>query len=41
MRELFFVERGGDGYIVALRGCPQEGRTDPNPLPETNPEIQA
>jgi len=38
---MYYVERNSDGAIVALYGLPQEGLTDPEPLPETDPEIAA
>ena len=38
---LYYVERNSDGAIVALYGLPQEGRTDPEPLPDTDPEVAA
>jgi len=38
---LYYVERNSDGAIVALYGLPQEGRTDLEPLPETDPEVAA
>ena len=38
---LYYVERNSDGAIVALYGLPQEGLTDPEPLPETDPEVAA
>ena len=38
---LYYVERDGSGAIIALYANPQEGRTDPQPLPDTDPEVAA
>jgi len=38
---LYYVERDGSGAIIALYANPQEGRTDPEPLPDTDPEVSA
>ena len=38
---MYYVERNGDGAIIALYANPQEGRTDPEPLPDTAPEVSA
>jgi len=38
---LYYVERDGSGAIIALYANPQEGRTDPEPLPDTAPEVAA
>ena len=38
---LYYVERDGSGAIIALYANPQEGRTDPEPLPDTDPEVAA
>jgi hypothetical protein len=40
MTEMFYVERQ-NGRIVALYGAPQPGQTEPDPLPETDTEVQA
>lgn len=38
---MYYVERNNGGAIVALYANPQEGRTDPEPLSDTDPEVQA
>jgi len=38
---LYYAERDGSGAIIALYANPQEGRTDPEPLPDTAPEVAA
>lgn len=38
---LYYVERNSSGAIIALYANPQEGRTDPEPLPDTDPEVAA
>jgi len=38
---MYYVERNSSGAIIALYANPQEGRTDPEPLPETDPEVAA
>lgn len=37
---MYYAERA-NGAITAIYANPQEGRTDPDPLPETDPEVQA
>lgn len=37
---MYYVERA-NGAITAIYANPQEGRTDPGPLPEADPEVQA
>lgn len=37
---MYYAERA-NGAIIAVYANPQEGRTDPDPLPETDPEAQA
>lgn len=41
MSEVYYVERDGNGAVVAVYGMPQPGITDPEPLPETAPEVAA
>lgn len=41
MSEVYYVERDGNGAVVAVCGMPQPGITDPEPLPETAPEVAA
>ena len=41
MSEVYYVERDGNGAVVAIYGMPQPGITDPEPLPETAPEVAA
>ena len=41
MSEVYYVERDGNGAVVAVYGMPQPGITDPEPLPETDPEVAA
>ena len=41
MSEVYYVERDGNGAVVAIYGMPQPGITDPEPLPETDPEVAA
>lgn len=41
MSEVYYVERDGNGAVVAIYGVPQPGITDPEPLPETDPEVAA
>jgi len=41
MSEVYYVERDGNGAVVAVYGVPQPGITDPEPLPETDPEVAA
>jgi len=36
---MYYVERNNEGAIVALYANPQEGRTDPDPLPDDHPEV--
>lgn len=38
---LYYVERNNEGAIVVLYANPQEGRTDPEPLSDTDPEVVA
>lgn len=38
---MYYVERNNEGAIVALYANPQEGRTDPEPLSDTDPEVVA
>lgn len=38
---MHYVEKDGEGRIVALYANPQEGRTEPDPLPDTHPAIIA
>jgi len=37
---LYYVERS-QGRVIAAYARPQPGRTDPEPLPETDPALQA
>jgi len=37
---MYYVERA-NGAIIALYANPQDGRTDPDPLPDTHPEVVA
>lgn len=39
MSEVYYIERDGNGVIVAVYGVPQPGITDPEPLLDTHPEI--
>lgn len=41
MSEIYYVERNGEGVIVALYANPQDGRTEPDPLPDDHPEVAA
>jgi len=41
MSEVYYVERDGNGAVVAIYGMPQPGITDPEPLPDTDPEVAA
>lgn len=36
---MYYIEKDGEGRIVALYANPQEGRTEPDPLPDTHPEV--
>lgn len=38
---MIYVERNNEGAIVALYANPQEGRTEPEPLSDTDPEVVA
>jgi len=37
---MYYAERA-NGAIIAVYANPQEGRTDPDPLPDTDPEVAA
>ncbi|WP_276200512.1 hypothetical protein [Chelatococcus sp. XZ-Ab1] len=38
---MYYIERDNEGAIVALYANPQDGRTETDPLPETDPEVAA